>query len=142
MFDTFVWHFTATFEDQDITAADVDRWHRQRGFAGIGYHFLIRLDGTLETGRPLGRTGAHVKGQNRHKLGAAYVGGCKRAYGPTRGFDTRTPAQHLAMLSLTSAMLARYPSIKRVCGHNDLAPTQCPGFDVGEWWKGARHGTP
>ena len=44
-------HCSATRAGQDFTAADIDRWHRQRGFRSIGYHFVVRLDGTVEPGR-------------------------------------------------------------------------------------------
>ena len=51
MKDTIIIHCSATRAGQDFTATDIDRWHRQRGFRSIGYHFVIRLDGTIEPGR-------------------------------------------------------------------------------------------
>lgn len=51
MRDTIIIHCSATRAGQDFTAADIDRWHRARGFRSIGYHFVIRLDGTIEPGR-------------------------------------------------------------------------------------------
>ena len=133
-YDTLVWHYTATYEDQDIGAVEIDRMHRARGWSGIGYHMVVRIDGRVETGRALDRMGSHVKGQNARKLGCVYVGGLRRATGPNIGHDTRTDAQRAAMARLTQDMLARFP-IKRVCGHMDLAATQCPAFDVGRWWQ-------
>ena len=50
MKDTIIIHCSATRAGQDFTATDIDRWHRQRGFRSIGYHFVIRLDGTIEPG--------------------------------------------------------------------------------------------
>lgn len=41
MRDTIIIHCSATRAGQDFTAADIDRWHRQRGFRSIGYHFII-----------------------------------------------------------------------------------------------------
>ena len=49
--DSIIVHCSATKAGQDFTAADIDRWHRERGFNGIGYHYVIRLDGRLEKGR-------------------------------------------------------------------------------------------
>lgn len=60
--DSIIIHCSATPCGKDFTAADIDRWHRQRSFNGIGYHFVIRLDGTIESGRPIGKPGAHCVG--------------------------------------------------------------------------------
>ena len=45
MRDTIIIHCSATRAGQDFTAADIDRWHRQRGFRSIGYHFVVRIIG-------------------------------------------------------------------------------------------------
>lgn len=45
-------HCSATKEGMDFTVEDIDRWHRQRGFDSIGYHFVIYRDGSLHAGRP------------------------------------------------------------------------------------------
>lgn len=141
-FDTLTWHYTATYEDQDIGAAEIDRMHRARGWSGIGYHFVVRLTGIIEPGRALDRMGSHVKGQNARNLGCVYVGGLRRATGPDIGFDTRTAAQRQTMAGLTFDLLKRFPTIKRVVGHRDLAATQCPGFDVPGWWRECQTGRP
>jgi N-acetylmuramoyl-L-alanine amidase len=141
-FDTLVWHYTATYEDQDIGAREVDRMHKARGWSQIGYHKVVRLDGRIEDGRPLTVMGSHVGGQNSGKLGCVYIGGLRRATGPNMGFDTRTDAQKRAMVDLTLAMLSQFPTIQRVVGHMDLAATQCPGFDVRAWWGSVKSGIP
>lgn len=64
MRDTIIIHCSATRAGQDFTAADIDRWHRQRGFRSIGYHFVVRLDGTVEPGRDVALDGAHCTGWN------------------------------------------------------------------------------
>jgi N-acetylmuramoyl-L-alanine amidase len=69
-------HCTATPEGRDVTISDVRKWHIARGWRDVGYHFLIRLDGTVETGRPIEQAGAHVKGFNSDSIGIAYAGGC------------------------------------------------------------------
>lgn len=58
MKDTIIIHCSATRAGRDFTATDIDRWHRQRGFRSIGYHFVIRLDGTIEPEEMLLSTGA------------------------------------------------------------------------------------
>ena len=68
-------HCTATREGKAFTAADIDRWHRARGWNGIGYHYVVRLDGTVEHGRPEAQIGAHCVGVNATSIGVCYVGG-------------------------------------------------------------------
>ena len=128
-------HYSATFPDWDITAADIDRMHRARTppFAKIGYHWFIRRDGTVEPGRPEHELGAHVAGQNRGKLGICWAGGLERASGASAGVNNMTPEQEASLVRLIRELLGRYPEAE-VVGHRDLAATQCPGFDVIPWW--------
>jgi N-acetylmuramoyl-L-alanine amidase len=83
-------HCTATPEGRHVTVADVDNWHRARTFNGIGYHYLIYLDGSIHQGRPIERIGAHCKqgGHNRYSIGVCYVGGLAKDCKTTK--DTRT----------------------------------------------------
>ena len=60
--DSIIVHCSATKAGQDFTAADIDRWHRERGFNGIGYHYVIRLDGRLEKGREIDYWGSFFRG--------------------------------------------------------------------------------
>ena len=53
-------HCTATPEGRDVTIGEVRKWHVVRGWRDVGYHYLIRLDGTVETGRPIEQVGAHA----------------------------------------------------------------------------------
>ena len=57
-------HCTATQESKDVSLDEVRRWHLNRGWRDIGYHFLIQRDGTVEEGRPIEQSGAHTKGHN------------------------------------------------------------------------------
>lgn len=128
-----VLHYSATYEDDDVTAADIDKMHKARGWRGIGYHWFIRRDGTVEQGRPESQVGAHVGGQNSGKIGICCAGGLERETGPDVGVDNRTRAQIAAQIELIRDILKRHPGAE-VVGHRDLAPTQCPGFDVRPWW--------
>ena len=59
-------HCSAVRPDQTSSAAQIDTWHRQRGFKlGIGYHYVIRRDGTIEPGRPEWMIGAHATATRR-----------------------------------------------------------------------------
>lgn len=128
-----VLHYSATYEDQNLTVVDIDKMHKARGWKGVGYHYVIRRDGTVDKGRPETVVGAHVGGQNSGKIGICCIGGLNRATGPNKGVDNRTPAQIEATIRLVKGILLRHPKAK-VVGHRDLAPTQCPGFDVVPWW--------
>ncbi|MDE6485465.1 MAG: N-acetylmuramoyl-L-alanine amidase [Duncaniella sp.] len=125
--DMIIVHCTATPRGREVTAADVDRWHRLRGFDGIGYHFVVKLDGTVETGRAIERAGAHCKGYNSRSIGVAYVGGVE-ADGVTPA-DTRTDAQRVALRLLIDRLRGQY-GIERVHGHRDFAAKACPSFDA------------
>jgi N-acetyl-anhydromuramyl-L-alanine amidase AmpD len=132
-------HYSATFEDQNLTVKDIDKMHKARGWKGVGYHYVIRRDGVVEKGRPDNVVGAHVGGQNSGKIGICAIGGVNRKTGPDVGVDNRTPAQIKSQIALIKSLLVRYPKAK-VVGHRDLAPTQCPGFDVIPWWKSVTSG--
>lgn len=128
-------HYSATYPDNNLTAADVDRMHKARGWKGIGYHWFIRRDGTVEPGRPESQVGAHVDQINKGKIGICWAGGIDRATGPNKGVDNRTMAQTNALIAKIRELQQRYPNAA-VVGHRDLSPTQCPGFDVRAWWQG------
>jgi N-acetylmuramoyl-L-alanine amidase len=128
-------HCSATGPAQDVGAADIDRWHRLRGFVKVGYHFVIRRDGAVETGRPLNERGAHVVDFNHNSVGVCLVGGTDgtKAQKPQANF---TPAQLQALKALLSTLSARFPSAV-VQGHRDFpgVAKACPSFDVRHWLK-------
>ncbi len=119
-------HCTATPASRNVTVADVDSWHRARGFKMIGYHYLVMLDGTVAAGRPEDMIGAHCKGHNSRSIGVCYVGGLD-----VRGnaADTRTPGQRRALRELIADLMERYPSAT-VHGHREFAAKACPCFDA------------
>ncbi len=124
--DMFIIHCSATGPSQRCTVQDIDRWHRQRGFAGIGYHYVIYRDGTIVKGRPDDVVGAHCKGHNSHSIGICYVGGLDADGRPS---DTRTPEQKTAMSKLIIDLKKRYPGAL-VRSHRDFAAKECPCFDA------------
>ena len=66
-------HCSATKEGQDISAATIDQWHKKRGWRGIGYHYVVSLNGNIEYGRGVEEVGAHVRLHNRHSIGILLV---------------------------------------------------------------------
>lgn len=123
-------HCAATPEGKDFTVADIDRWHRQRGFDRVGYHYVVYRDGSVHPGRPEEVIGAHCKGYNAGSIGICYIGGCA-ADGKTPK-DTRTPAQKSALERLVKDLKAKYPGAT-IHGHNEFAAKACPSFDVKKW---------
>ena len=126
-------HCSAVKPDQQSSAAQIDSWHRQRGFKfGIGYHYVIRRDGTLEMGRPEYMVGAHCKNHNQHSIGVCYEGGLNARGDPA---DTRTPQQRETMRQLINELRERYPKAI-VVGHHNLNPLKaCPCFDAVKEFK-------
>ncbi len=125
-------HCTATAEGKNFKAADIDRWHKQRGWDGIGYHHVIDLDGTVEPGRPESKQGAHCLGHNANSIGVVYVGGLA-SDGKTPK-DTRTPQQKAALVKLLTELKRRYPGAT-IHGHRDFAAKACPSFDATTEYK-------
>lgn len=119
-------HCSATPEGRDVTVADIDRWHRQRGFKGIGYHYVIYRDGSVHEGRPLEREGAHCSGYNAHSIGVCYVGGTNSQGAPK---DTRTDAQRKALCELVAKLRKQFPAAT-VHGHYEFAAKACPSFKI------------
>ena len=62
--DKIIVHCTATPEGREVTVQEIDRWHRKAGYNGIGYHYIVHLDGKVEKGRDERQIGAHTVGQN------------------------------------------------------------------------------
>jgi N-acetylmuramoyl-L-alanine amidase len=113
----------------DVGVALIDEWHREKGWDGCGYHFVIKRDGNVEEGRHIDAIGAHTKGYNQVSIGICLAGGWKGK------FDfTRKQMDALEAL-IQSLKLVKAYSGARVGGHRDYDKNkQCPGFDVTEWW--------
>lgn len=124
-------HCSATKPGQKVDASTIDRWHRQRHFLMIGYHYVILPDGRIELGRPLNLAGAHCTGHNAHSLGICYVGGLDAQGQPA---DTRTPQQRASMKLLVRLLRLVWPQAT-VHGHREFAVKACPCFDVEKWMK-------
>ena len=118
-------HCSAVRPDQQSSAAQIDTWHRRDNHwkFGIGYHYVIRRNGTIEPGRPEWMVGAHCKNHNAHSIGICYEGGLNIRGQPD---DTRTEAQKASMRRLLEELHQRYPRAI-IIGHHDLNPLKdCP----------------
>lgn len=120
-------HCSATHPKTDIGVETIRRWHvDDNGWSDIGYHAVIRRDGTLEMGRTIRRIGAHVRGHNRDSIGLCLIGGHGAA--STDVFaDHFTEPQRVALVPLLK--MAHQFGLT-IHGHNEYANKGCPGFNV------------
>lgn len=127
-------HCSATPEGKNFHVEDIDKWHKERGWNGCGYHYVVALDGTVEVGRHEKEIGAHTQGHNQRSIGVCYIGGL--AQDGKTAKDTRTEAQKRAMLNLISMLKAKYPNVD-VYGHNEVTAKACPCFNARNEYKDA-----
>ena len=132
-------HAADTFPDMDIGAKEIRKWHTDpkpdgNGWSDIGYHYVIRRDGTVELGRREEIPGAHVYGHNHDSIGICLVGGKPAiAGGVSCNYTLR---QWVSLQDLVSNLEGRYPHAE-VVGHNNFTNAKtCPNFDVKAWWYG------
>lgn len=124
-------HSTATKASMRVTVADIDRWHRERGFSGVGYHLVIYRDGSAHIGRDIDKQGAHAYRHNRGSIGVVMVGGLSDTHGAEANF---TRAQFRTLTKVLDEQEGYYPNVE-IKGHRDTKATACPSFDVGHWRK-------
>ena len=125
-------HCSATPPTMDVDANTVDRWHKERGWSGIGYHFFIKRDGQIEIGRPLEIQGAHTSGHNKNSIGVCYAGGVDSKMCPE---DNRTSGQIASFLLLLRFLKNTFPKAI-IHGHRDFSTKACPSFDATKEYKG------
>lgn len=122
-------HCTASKEGQDVSIESIHKYHRDsRGWAGIGYNYVIDLKGNVHEGRPQDYAGAHATNHNSISIGISYVGGIDSK---GKAKDTRTQAQKEAMYKLVHELLNKYHlKIDNVHCHYEFANKACPSFKI------------
>ena len=129
-------HCSASAPDPATDVKTIDRWHRQRGFTMVGYHYVIRTDGEIQKGRDEDAIGAHVQGFNSNSIGICMVGGVDKN-GPTgKPTDNFSKEQMLSLLALLKELRKKYP-LAIIQGHRDFPKVAkaCPSFDVKAWLR-------
>ena len=132
--DHIVVHCAATRPSADVGAAEIRRWHVSgNGWRDIGYHYVIRRSGAVESGRPLEQAGAHVSGHNAGSIGVCLAGGLDAA---GKSAAEYTAEQWTALRELLGRLAGRFPDAK-ILGHRDFPGVKkdCPCFDVRAWLK-------
>ena len=106
-------HHTAgsKITDRDLSVAEIDIMHKRRGWDGIGYHFVIQKDGTINKGRHIYKQGAHAKGRNLY-IGIALT-----------GYEEFSQSQIESLKRLLRGL-----NIKHIERHHEECPG--PGLDV------------
>ena len=125
-----IWHCFGTRIDQNFGIEDVTKWHLARGFSECGYHYIIRLDGTIEKGRDDSKQGAHCKenGGNRNSLGISFEGGFN-ANG--RAWDMPTSNQIDSAIALNCQLEMKYKKQFKHYGHYEFSRHKtCPNFPI------------
>ena len=132
--DWIIVHCSDTPEGRNNTVEDIRRWHKQRGWSDIGYHYVVYLDGSVHDGRNVDKIGAHCEGYNSNSIGICYIGG--KTVDMKSNKDTRTPKQKEALLRLLRELRKLYPTAK-IVGHKDLDKKgkTCPNFNPKEEYK-------
>lgn len=106
-------------------AQTIDRWHKEFGWSGIGYHFVIKPDGTIELGRALQEPGAHCRGHNHDSIGTCLI-----------GIDEFTEEQFTKLKELHNTLTFLFGDIS-IHGHREFDTGKtCPNFDVQALFKG------
>ena len=121
--DKLIIHCSATPNGRKHEAAEIHKWHLDRGWNGIGYHWVITVDGKLQAGRPEYWMGSHASGHNSKSIGVCMI-----------GTDEFSDEQWAMLKDLIHKKIIQYKGIK-VIGHNEVSKKSCPGFDVQQYLR-------
>lgn len=127
-------HCSATKEGQDVTVDTIRKWHKYRGFADIGYHYVVDINGIVRLGRDVDIVGAHCTGHNSRSIGVCYIGGLDKN---GKEKDTRNGYQKDALLILLTRLKQLYP-YATIHGHREYAAKSCPCFDARSEYKNVK----
>ena len=126
-----IFHHFGNHPPDGMNAAKIRHMHiHDRGWDDAGYQGVIMPDGEFQIGRPVDQAGAHTWGFNRGSIGIMFVAGLK----PGAEFTKPTRAQLSTARMIIEEQKKYYPGLE-ICGHRDLRPTLCPGFDIKHWYK-------
>lgn len=120
--DKIIIHCSASPDYLDIGAREIDRWHKERGFNQIGYHYVVRRNGEVERGRPEYLPGAHAKGANKSSIGIVWI-----------GEKSISPEQEKSLIGLINLVRGQYHvKVENVLGHREAVQTSktCPNLDM------------
>jgi len=117
-------HCSDSPDSMDVGVTEINQWHLQQGWSGIGYHYVIRRNGDIEKGRADAEVGAHAMGNNHDSIGVCWI-----------GRDQPGSAQWWELAILCADLMhAHGIAIHRVLGHNELhrVTKTCPNINMAE----------
>ena len=123
--DLIVVHHTGNPTDDDLSAEEIHESHLGQGWAGCGYHYIIRKNGQVEIGRPDWAIGSHAYGENYHTIGVHVCGNFEIAE-PT-SMQIESTAYLIGWLCDKYGLI---PTAETVKAHRDLMPTACCGENL------------
>lgn len=127
-------HCSATPEGKDYSVDTIRKWHLQRGFSDIGYHYVIYRDGSIHNGRDVNISGAHCVNHNSKSIGICYIGGLDSTAKNAK--DTRTEEQKKSLVNLVKKLMDMYKlSSSNIHCHNEYANKACPSFKITDFRK-------
>lgn len=133
-------HWTETHTNRNIGSEDINQYHLDLGIEGLGYHYVIRRDGSIQRGRPVNLEGEHTPDFDKGSIGVVFVGGINAPTG-TENSENFVSAASLTRTQVNSfdhlcrAFLNRFDN-GYIFGHNDVDADEFdPGFDVIEYTK-------
>tara|TARA_Y100000592_G_scaffold4422_1_gene6385 strand:- start:3115 stop:3516 length:402 start_codon:yes stop_codon:yes gene_type:complete len=104
------------------TLDEIDKWHRARGWRGVGYHYVVEPDGRLRLGRREDEAGAHARGRNHDTIGICVAVDARDGI-PSAAWDQ--------LVSLTRDLMRRHGlTVDEVIPHFAVGATECPGFPI------------
>ncbi|MGL6186950.1 MAG: peptidoglycan recognition protein family protein [Clostridium chrysemydis] len=116
--ETLVIHHSVS---KGASPEEINKWHKEKGYGGIGYHYYIKKDGTIFKGRPDEKMGAHAYNNNRKSIAICLDGNFEE--------DKLTDSQNKSLIDLATSLIVTY-NLKDIVGHRNLNETACPGKNI------------
>lgn len=102
------------------TAEDYARYHvLTKGWPGVGYTFILEVDGTIVQAHPLNVVSYNTGGVNTRTIGICLSGDFTK--------QEPSPAQLKSLKKLIKHLRKTLPQRLEVYGHKDFGTTSCPG---------------
>ncbi len=99
----------------------IHKWHIDKGYGGIGYHYYIKKDGTIYKGRDEKMQGAHALNENSKSIGVCLEGNYQEEKPSKKQMDS--------LAKLGASLIIKY-NMEDIVGHRDCNQTLCPGKNI------------
>jgi len=130
--DKIIIHCSYSKAHMNWGAEEIRKIHvDENGWSAIGYHYIIKRDGSVDRGRPHDAVGAHCRGENQHSIGICLIGGMSSTGGSEFNY---TKAQMVSLNVKIAELRKEYPEAT-IHGHNEFSDKTCPNFNVGAYFS-------